>query len=128
MGEISRRMNASGGAAPPLTAAQLAKLVSRIADGTISNNAARQVFEALCAGAGDDVDGLIDAKGLRQLRDAGELERVVDAVIAAHPKSVEEFRAGKEKAFNALVGQAMKATQGKADPAQLHALLRARLG
>ncbi|MEO8924552.1 MAG: Asp-tRNA(Asn)/Glu-tRNA(Gln) amidotransferase subunit GatB, partial [Caldimonas sp.] len=117
MGEVSRRMNASGEAALPLSAAQLAGLVSRIADGTISNSAARQVFEALCGGEGDDVDALIDAKGLRQLRDAGELERVVDAVIAAHPKSVEEFRAGKEKAFNALVGQAMKATQGKADPA-----------
>ena len=62
------------------------------------------------------------------MRDAAELERVVDAVIATNPKSVEEFRAGKEKAFNALVGQAMKATQGKADPARLHALLRERLG
>ncbi|MDQ2735622.1 MAG: Asp-tRNA(Asn)/Glu-tRNA(Gln) amidotransferase subunit GatB [Pseudomonadota bacterium] len=128
MGEVSRRMNASGEAALPLSATQLASLVSRIADGTISNSAARQVFEALCGGEGDDVDALINAKGLRQLRDAGELERVVDAVIAAHPKSVDEFRAGKEKAFNALVGQAMKATQGKADPAQLNALLRARLG
>jgi len=128
MGELSRRMNAAGLEAIPVPAAQLAALVGRIADGTISNNAARQVFDALWQGEGGEVDAIIEARGLRQLRDAGELERVVDAVIAANPKSVEEFRAGKEKAFNALVGQAMKATQGKADPARLHALLRVRLG
>jgi aspartyl-tRNA(Asn)/glutamyl-tRNA(Gln) amidotransferase subunit B len=127
MGEVSRRMNASGLASLPLAPVQLAALVSRIADGTISNSAARQVFDALCNGEGASVDAIIDAKGLRQLRDSGELERVVDEVIAANPKSVEEFRAGKEKAFNALVGQAMKATKGKGDPTQLHALLRARL-
>jgi len=128
MGEVARRMNAGGLATIPLAPAQLAALVSRIADQTISNSAARQVFDALWSGEADSVDAIIDAKGLRQLRDAAELERVVDAVIAANPKSVEEFRAGKEKAFNALVGQAMKATQGKADPARLHALLRERLG
>jgi len=128
MGELSRRMNAAALEAIPVPAAQLAALVGRIADGTISNNAARQVFDALWQGEGGEVDAIIEARGLRQLRDAGELERVVDAVIAANPKSVEEFRAGKEKAFNALVGQAMKATQGKADPARLHALLRVRLG
>jgi aspartyl-tRNA(Asn)/glutamyl-tRNA(Gln) amidotransferase subunit B len=127
MGEVSRRMNAAGLATMPLPAARLAAMVSRIADGTISNSAARQVFEALWSGEDASVDAIIDAKGLRQLRDTGELERIVDAVIAANPKSVEEFRAGKEKAFNALVGQAMKATQGKADPARLNALLRARL-
>jgi len=127
MGEIARRMNAAALATIPLPAGQLAALVARIADGTISNNAARQVFDALWQGEGGSVDAVIEARGLRQMRDAGELERVVDAVISAHPKSVEEFRAGKEKAFNALVGQAMKATQGKADPAQLNALLRARL-
>jgi aspartyl-tRNA(Asn)/glutamyl-tRNA(Gln) amidotransferase subunit B len=107
MGELSRRMNAGALTDIPLPAAQLAALVSRIADGTISNNAARQVFDALWQGEGESVDAVIDAKGLRSLRDAGELERIVDAVIAANPKSVEEFRAGKEKAFNALVGQAM---------------------
>src|SRR6187402_2869813 len=128
MGEIARRMNAAGLTAIPLPAAQLAALVRRIADDTISNNAARQVFDALWQGEGDDVDAIIEARGLRQLRDTGELERVVDAVIAANPKSVEEFRAGKDKAFNALVGQAMKAAKGKADPAQLNALLRSRLG
>ena len=128
MGEIARRMNAAGLTTIPLPAAHLAALVRRIADDTISNNAARQVFDALWQGEGDDVDAIIEARGLRQLRDTGELERVVEAVIAANPKSVEEFRAGKDKAFNALVGQAMKATKGKADPAQLNALLRARLG
>ena len=128
MGEISRRMNAAALTSIPLPAAQLAALVGRIADNTISNNAARQVFDALWQGEGVDVDAIIEARGLRQMRDSGELERVVEAVIAANPKSVEEFRAGKEKAFNALVGQAMKATQGKADPTQLNALLRAKLG
>ncbi len=127
MGEVSRRMNAAGLTTIPLAASQLAALVSRIADGTISNNAARQVFDALWQGESGDVDAVIDARGLRQLRDEGELERIVDEVIAANPKSVEEFRAGKDKAFNALVGQAMKASRGKADPARLHALLRARL-
>jgi aspartyl-tRNA(Asn)/glutamyl-tRNA(Gln) amidotransferase subunit B len=128
MGEISRRMNAAALSTIALPAAQLAALVGRIADGTISNNAARQVFDALWQGEASDVDAIIAARGLRQMRDSGELERVVEAVIAGNPKSVEEFRAGKEKAFNALVGQAMKATQGKADPAQLNALLRAKLG
>jgi aspartyl-tRNA(Asn)/glutamyl-tRNA(Gln) amidotransferase subunit B len=128
MGEISRRMNAAALTTIPVPAGQLAAMVSRIADDTISNSAARQVFEALWQGEGGSVDAIIEAKGLRQMRDAGELERVVAAVIAANPKSVEEFRAGKEKAFNALVGQAMKATQGKADPTQLNALLRAKLG
>ena len=78
-------------------------------------------------GEGGDVDALIEAKGLRQMRDAGELERIVDEVIAANPKSVEEFRAGKDKAFNALVGHAMKASKGKADPTAVGALLRAKL-
>ena len=128
MGEVSRRMNAGALAAIPVPPAQLAALVSRIADATVSNNAARQVFDVLWLDPADSVDAIIDAKGLRQLRDSGELERVVDEVIAAHPKSVEEYRAGKEKAFNGLVGQAMKATRGKGDPAQLNALLRARLG
>jgi len=128
MGEVSRRINAGDRATLPLSAVQLGAMVSRIADGTISNSAARQVFDALWQGVGDDVDAIIAAKGLRQLRDTGELERIVETVLAANPKSVEEFRAGKEKAFNALVGQAMKATQGNADPAQINALLRARLG
>ena len=101
--------------------------MSRIVDGTVSNNGARQVFDALWSGEGADVDALVDAKGLRQMSDSGELERIVDEVLAANPKSVEEYRAGKEKAFNALVGQAMKASRGKANPAQVSELLRRRL-
>ena len=127
MGEISRRMNAGPLTAIPVPAQTLATLIARIGDRTISNAAARQVFDALWQKEGDDVDALIEAKGLRQMNDAGELERIVDAVIAGNAKSVEEFRAGKDKAFNALVGQAMKASRGKADPGEVGALLRRKL-
>ena len=128
MGEVSRRMNASGLSEIAVAPEALAALIVRISDRTISNAAARQVFEALWAGEGGDVDALIDAKGLRQMKDAGALEKIVDDVIAANAKSVEEFRAGKDKAFNALVGQAMKASRGKADPTEVGALLRKKLG
>ncbi|MEO7115168.1 MAG: Asp-tRNA(Asn)/Glu-tRNA(Gln) amidotransferase subunit GatB [Caldimonas sp.] len=128
MGEISRRMNAGAVAEILVPPRILATLISRIVDRTISNAAARQVFDALWQGEGDDVDALIESRGLRSMRDAGELERIVDAVIAGNARSVEEFRAGKDKAFNALVGQAMKASQGKADPAEVGALLRSKLG
>jgi aspartyl-tRNA(Asn)/glutamyl-tRNA(Gln) amidotransferase subunit B len=128
MGEISKRLHAAGLTTVPMPAETLAALVTRIADQTISNAAARQVFDALWLGESASVDAVIEARGLRQMRDAGELERIVDAVIAGNAKSVEEFRAGKEKAFNALVGQAMKASRGKADPTQVSALLRAKLG
>ena len=129
MGEVSRRLNAEAITIEtcPVGAPTLARLVARIHDGTISNNGARQVFDALWSGAGSDVDALIDRLELRQMRDDGALEAAVDAVIAANPKSVAEFRAGKDKAFNALVGQVMKATQGKANPAQASELLRRRL-
>jgi aspartyl-tRNA(Asn)/glutamyl-tRNA(Gln) amidotransferase subunit B len=130
MGELSRRLNASnlGIAASPVSAASLASMVSRIADGTISNNGAKQVFDALWTGEGSNADALIESKGLRQMNDSGELERILDEVLAANQKSVEEFRAGKEKAFNALVGQAMKATKGKGNPSQVNELLRKKLG
>ena len=124
MGEITRRLNAAGNDDIALAPATLAALIARVADRTISNAAAKQLFDALWDGAGGDVDALIDSRGLRQMRDAGALERIVDAVIAANQKSVDEFRAGKEKAFNALVGQAMKASGGKADPGEVGALLR----
>jgi aspartyl-tRNA(Asn)/glutamyl-tRNA(Gln) amidotransferase subunit B len=110
-----------------VTAAQLAALISRIADGTVSNSAARQVFDALWAGEGHNVDAVIDAKGLKALSDTSELEKIIDAVLAANAKNVEEVRAGNAKAMNALVGQAMKASQGKANPAQVNALIKARL-
>jgi aspartyl-tRNA(Asn)/glutamyl-tRNA(Gln) amidotransferase subunit B len=130
MGEVSKRLNAEGRGidASPVPPATLAALIGRVVDGTVSNNAARQVFDALWAGEGRDVDALIEAKGLRQMNDAGALEAIVDGVIAANAKSVEEFRAGKEKAFNALVGQVMKASKGKANPAQVNDVLRRRLG
>jgi len=97
-------------------------------DGTVSNNGARQVFDALWAGESADVDALIEARGLKQMNDSGALEAIVEAVLAANEKSVAEFRAGKDKAFNALVGQVMKASQGKANPAQAGELLRKKLG
>ncbi|HJV96856.1 MAG TPA: Asp-tRNA(Asn)/Glu-tRNA(Gln) amidotransferase subunit GatB [Albitalea sp.] len=130
MGEVSKRLNAQDLdiAASPVSAATLAALIARIADGTISNNGARQVFDALWSGESGDVDALIESKGLKQMSDSGELEAIIDAVLAASPKSVEEYRAGKDKAFNALVGQAMKATKGKANPAQVNELLKKKLG
>ncbi len=129
MGEISRRLNAADQTIDhsPVNADTLAQLITRIADGTISNNGAKQVFEALWSGE-SDVDAVIDAKGLKQMGDSGELERILDEVLVANPKSVEEFRAGKDKAFNALVGQAMKATKGKANPSQVNELLKKKLG
>jgi aspartyl-tRNA(Asn)/glutamyl-tRNA(Gln) amidotransferase subunit B len=130
MGELSRRLNASNLtiASSPVSAASLASMVARIGDGTISNNGAKQVFDALWTGEGSDADSLIESKGLKQMSDSGELERIIDDVLAANQKSVEEFRAGKEKAFNALVGQAMKATKGKGNPTQVNELLKKKLG
>ena len=127
MGEVARRLNTSGASEIALPAPTLAALIGRVADRTISNNAARQLFDVLWD-EGGDVDALIDARGLRQVADSGELERIVDEVIAANAKSVAEFRAGKDKAFNALVGQAMKASKGKADPGAVAALLKKKLG
>ena len=129
MGEVSRRLNTGeiGIEKAPVTAAQLAALIGRIADGTISNNAARQVFDELWAGESADVDAIIESKGLKQMNDTGALEKIVDEVIAANADNVAQFRAGKDKAFNALVGQIMKASKGKANPQQVNDLLRARL-
>jgi aspartyl-tRNA(Asn)/glutamyl-tRNA(Gln) amidotransferase subunit B len=140
MGEVAKRLNAQGLSIEtcPVPATVLAALIGRVADGTVSNSGARQVFEALwtagdegaqegAAPAGARVDRLIEQMGLRQMSDAGALEALVDQVLAAHPKSVEEFKAGKDKAFNALVGQVMKASQGKANPAQAGEILRRRL-
>jgi aspartyl-tRNA(Asn)/glutamyl-tRNA(Gln) amidotransferase subunit B len=129
MGEVSKRLNAEDRAIEqaPVAPAMLAALIARVQDGTVSNNGARQVFDALWAGQGGDVDALIAAKGLKQLNDAGALESIVDQVIAANAKSVDEYRSGKDKAFNALVGQVMKASKGQANPAQAGELLRKKL-
>ncbi len=129
MGEVSKRLNAEGRGidAAALQPATLAALIKRVSDGTVSNNGARQVFEALWSGEASDVDAVIEAKGLKQMNDSSALLAIVDEVIATNAKSVEEFRAGKDKAFNALVGQVMKASKGKANPAQAGELLRQRL-
>jgi aspartyl-tRNA(Asn)/glutamyl-tRNA(Gln) amidotransferase subunit B len=133
MGEMARRLNADNleiGEAP-VDATLLAALIKRIQDGTISNNAARQVFDALWTrekGTAGNVDVLIESLGLKQMNDSSELESIIDAVLAANQKSVDEFRAGKDKAFQALVGQAMKASKGKANPAQVNEMLKKKLG
>jgi aspartyl-tRNA(Asn)/glutamyl-tRNA(Gln) amidotransferase subunit B len=129
MGEVSKRLNAEGRTidAAPLAPAVLATLIARVVDGTLSNAGARQVFDALWSGEGDDVDAVVAARGLKQMNDTGALEALVEQVIAANAKSVDEYRAGKDKAFNALVGQVMKASQGKANPAQAGELLRKKL-
>ncbi len=141
MGELSRRLNAEEKSIEYSTvnSAQLASLIKRIADGTISNNGAKQVFDllwtgkrTLVAGSSEDMDAmtlaLIESAGLKQMNDTGALDQIIDDVLAANQKSVEEFRAGKDKAFNALVGQVMKASKGKANPAQVNELLRKKLG
>lgn len=130
MGELSRRLNLEEKsiADAKVSATQLAALIGRIADGTISNNAAKQVFEALWTGEGESVDTIIEAKGLKQMSDSGELEKIIADVLAANAKNVEQVKAGNAKAFNALVGQAMKATKGKANPAQVNELLKKKLG
>jgi aspartyl-tRNA(Asn)/glutamyl-tRNA(Gln) amidotransferase subunit B len=129
MGELSAALNKAdlNIERSPVSAAQLGALIVRIQDGTLSGKLAKQVFEGLWEGAGE-VDAIIDARGLKQMSDSGELEKIIDDVLAANQKSVEEFRAGKEKAFNALIGQVMKASKGRANPEQVNALLKQKLG
>jgi len=114
----------------PVSAAQLALLLKRIADGTISNKLAKEVFAGMWEAQSLDenlADLVIESKGLKQISDSGALEAIVDEVLAANAKSVEQYRAGKEAAINALIGQAMKASKGKANPAQLTELLKQKL-
>ena len=129
MGEISRRLNMEeiGMDQVKVSAEQLGTLIARIHGNVISNNSAKQVFEALWTGEGSDVDAVIDAKDLKQSNDTGALEAIINEVIAANPANVEQYRAGKDKAFNALVGQVMKASKGKANPGQVNELLKAKL-
>jgi len=129
MGELSRRLNAQDLplVSAPVSPQTLGSLITRIADGTVSNNAARQVFDVLWEDSAASVDAVIEALGLRQVNDAGALEAIIAEVIAANPRNVDEFRAGKDKAFNALVGQIMKASKGKANPQQVNELLRRAL-
>ncbi len=113
--------------ASPVSAAQLGGLIQRIADNTISNNIAKKVFDALWNGEGASADEIIDKQGLKQITDTGAIETLVDEVLAANAANVAEFKAGKEKAFNALVGQVMKAAKGKANPQQVNELLKKKL-
>ena len=129
VGEVSAALNAAGLPIEqcPVAPGQLAALLSRIGDGTINQKIAKDVFAALWEGRAESVDTYIDAHGLRQISDAGAIEAIVDQVLAANGAMVAEFRSGREKAFNALVGQAMKATRGKANPAQVNEILRRKL-
>jgi aspartyl-tRNA(Asn)/glutamyl-tRNA(Gln) amidotransferase subunit B len=129
MGEVSAALNSAqidiGDS--PVGAAQLAGLIGRVLDGTVNNKTAKEVFAALWKGEGANADEIIEARGLKQISDAGAIEKLIDEVLAANPGPVAEFRAGKEKAFNSLVGQCMKATRGKANPQQVNEILRRRL-
>jgi len=109
-----------------VSSSQLVRLEYRVADGTLSNKLAREVFDAVWAGEGDP-DAIIEKRGLKQISDSGELEKFCDQVIAANAKQVEDYRAGKDRAFNSLVGQVMKLTRGKANPQQVSEILRRKL-
>ena len=127
-GEIAARLNREGLeiAACPIGTERLAGLIVRIADGTLSNKLAKQVFDALWE-SDLGADAIIERDGLKQVSDVGAIEKMVEEAIAANPKAVEEFRAGKEKALNALAGQVMKASKGKANPAQVQDILKQKL-
>jgi aspartyl-tRNA(Asn)/glutamyl-tRNA(Gln) amidotransferase subunit B len=150
MGDIARRLNSGDidfdRLRLQITPQKFADLIGCIADGTISNNAAKEVVDVLwplntmvqLGGAGvtlnqghltpsSSIEEIINAKGLRQMNDSSALEAIIDEVLAANPDNVAQYRAGKDKAFNALVGQAMKASKGKANPAQVNELLKAKL-
>ncbi|MFO8004311.1 MAG: hypothetical protein R6U12_08760, partial [Thioalkalivibrio sp.] len=128
MGDFSAALNRSeaGVAESPVSARALAQLLSRIQDETISGKIAKEVFDAMWAGEGE-VDGIIEARGLKQITDTGAIDAIIDEVIAANPSQLEQYRSGKDKLFGFFVGQVMKKTQGKANPAQVNERLRARL-
>lgn len=129
MGDVASHLNQSGLAIADakVSAAQLAGIISRVIDNTISNKIAREVFAAIWSGEFSSADAVIEARGLKQIQDTGLIEGLVSEVIATNPKMVEEFKSGKEKAMNALVGQVMKKSQGKANPQQVSDLIKAKL-
>jgi aspartyl-tRNA(Asn)/glutamyl-tRNA(Gln) amidotransferase subunit B len=129
MGELSSALNRDNVeiTASRVSPAALSGLLARIVDATISGKIAKDVFEAMWS-EGKAADDIIEAEGLRQITDSGAIEGVIDAVIAANPKQLADFRAGKDKLFGFFVGQVMKATGGKANPGQLNDLLKAKLG
>lgn len=128
MGDVSAALNRDGRdvAQCPITPQQLSGLLQRIADGTISNAGAKDVFKILW-GEGGNADAIIEAEGLKQVSDIGMLEKIIDEVIAANPEQLAEYRAGKDKVFGFFVGLAMKASKGKANPAQLNEMLKRKL-
>ena len=128
-GEVLAKLNAAELTIEesPVSAEQVGQILNRMSDGTLNQKGARTVFSASWDKKGDNVDALIETLGLKQISDTGAIEAAIDAVLAANPKMVAEFKSGKEKAFNALVGQTMRATKGKANPAQVNEILRAKL-
>jgi aspartyl-tRNA(Asn)/glutamyl-tRNA(Gln) amidotransferase subunit B len=129
IGEVSAQLNRDGLeiAHCPIKPAQLSGMLKRITDGTISSAGAKEVFRAMWA-EGGDADAIIDAKGLKQVSDSGAIEKIVDEIITANADKVAEYRSGKEKLFGFFVGLAMKASKGKANPAQLNEVLKRKLG
>jgi aspartyl-tRNA(Asn)/glutamyl-tRNA(Gln) amidotransferase subunit B len=129
MGDLAALMNKEGLdiTQSPVSAQQLAQLIARISDNTLSGTLAKKVFEYLWNGDGESVDAIIEAKGLKQISDSGALEQIIDDIMAANPQQVEQFRAGKDKLMGFFVGQAMKASKGQANPAQLNELLKKKL-
>ncbi len=112
----------------PVNGLQLGRLVKRIADGTLSSKMAKDVFGYMWAGEhGGDADAIIEARGLKQVSDAGAIEKIIDEVLAKNERSIAEFKSGKDKAIQSLIGQVMKASQGKANPGQVNDLLRKKL-
>mgnify|MGYP004610721429 CR=1 FL=1 len=133
MGDVSSAMNRENieMSDVPVSAEQLSLLMKRIADNTISNKIAKEVFGIMWENRSTNdnvVDQIIEEKGLKQISDSGAIEKIIDEVLANNQKSVDEFRAGKAKAFNALIGQVMKATRGKANPGQVNQMLKQKLG
>lgn len=126
LGALLNKHNLEVGASP-VSSDALAGLVKRIADATVSSKIAKEIFEAMWLGEGD-ADSIIEARGLKQISDSGELEKILADIVAQHPEQLAQYRAGKDKLFAFFVGQAMKATKGKANPAQLNELLKAKLG
>jgi aspartyl-tRNA(Asn)/glutamyl-tRNA(Gln) amidotransferase subunit B len=128
MGELAASLNKESLdiGESPISSATLAALLRRIADQTISGKIAKEVFEAMWAGGGE-ADAIIEAKGLRQITDSAAIERVIDEVMAKNPAQLADYRSGKDKLFGFFVGQVMKATGGKANPAELNRLLKRKL-
>ena len=128
VGPLTAKLNESNldASSSRISADQLSRIAERVDDGTLSGKMVKEVLDAVWAGEGT-VDQIIEKRGLKQISDAGAIEKLVDEVLAKNAKQVEDYRAGKEKAFNSLVGQVMKATQGKANPAQVNEILRKKL-